>query len=347
MRILILGGTAFLSSEIARQAVASGHQVTCLARGTTREPPGGATWVRADSTEGAPAYAGLGGDWDAVVDVSRDPEQARQALEALSARTAHWTFVSSCSVYADHSTPGADEDAKLLPPLPEGTPATPESYGESKSAIEQLTLTVAGAMAFIVRPGLIAGPDDASDRYGYWPARFAGSQDPALLPDIPDQPTQVIDVRDLAAWVLTAAEGGLTGAFNAVGDVVPFGEYIDESRRQAGVLGETVVADAGWLAEHGVQYWSGPDSLPLWLPPGYEGFSTRSNAAARTHGLALRPWQETLGDTLDDERARGLGRGRKAGLTAGREQLLVEQLRAASELTEPAVKAGGNPKRSP
>ncbi|MHC6221269.1 NAD-dependent epimerase/dehydratase family protein [Arthrobacter sp. MMS24-S77] len=338
MRILILGGTAFLSSEIARQAVASGHEVTCLARGTTVQPPDGATWIRADRSEGVSAYAALGGAWDAVVDVARDPEQARHALDALAQSAAHWSFVSSCSVYADHSTLGADEDAGLLPRLPDGASATPENYGESKSAIEQLTAELAGPKAFIVRAGLIGGPGDASDRYGYWPARFAGSQEPVLLPDIPDNSTQVIDVRDLAAWMLSAAEQELTGVFNATGTVVPFGEYIDESRRAgvvgaAGVLGETAIADEEWLVEREVRYWSGPESLPLWLPPGYEGFSARSNAAALARGLALRPWQETLRDTLADERVRGLGRERKAGLTRAKEQRLVEELRELSEPT--------------
>ena len=155
MRILVLGGTAFLSAEIARQAVDAGHDVTCLARGTAAEPPPGVNWVRADRAAGAGAYAGLDGGWDAVVDVSRDPTHARAALEALSAGSGHWTFVSSCSVYARHDQPGADETAALLPPLPRGTEASPENYGESKSAIEASTVEAAGEKAHIVRAGLI------------------------------------------------------------------------------------------------------------------------------------------------------------------------------------------------
>ncbi|UVJ37966.1 NAD-dependent epimerase/dehydratase family protein [Arthrobacter sp. CJ23] len=328
MRILILGGTAFLSAETARQAVASGHEVTCLARGSSGGPPDGVAWVRADRSEGATAYAGVAGGWDAVVEVSREPRQARQALEALGPRTAHWTFVSSCSVYAGHSVPGEREDAELLPPLPVDEDSSPETYGESKSAIEQLTVELAGEKSHIVRAGLIGGPGDSSDRYGYWPARFAGAEDPVLLPDIPDHATQIIDVRDLAAWILYAAEQQVTGAFNAVGDVVPFGEYIDESRRLAGPLGETVVAGEDWLVEHGVQYWAGKDSLPLWLPSGHDGFSARPNAAARELGLALRPWQETVRDTLEDERARGLDRERKAGLRSATEQRLLAEFLA-------------------
>ena len=114
MRILVLGGTAFLSSEVARQAVAAGHHVTCLARGSAAEPPAGVRWVRADRSLGANSYTEVRGDWDAVIDVARDPVPATEAHAALANRAGHWTFVSSCSVYADHSTPGAIEDAPLL-----------------------------------------------------------------------------------------------------------------------------------------------------------------------------------------------------------------------------------------
>lgn len=326
MRILILGGTAFLSSEIARQAVSAGHAVTCLARGSVTEPPPGVHWVKADRSLGANSYAQVAADWDAVIDVARDPVPAREALDVLADRTAHWTFVSSCSVYADHAVPGAAEDADLLPPLPSGTESTPENYAESKSAIEQATLEVAGGKAHICRAGLIGGPGDGTDRYGYWPARFARDNRPVLVPDIASHATQVIDVRDLAGWILLAAAQGVTGALNAVGDPVPFGDYVDASRTAAGYSGEMLRASEDWLVEHGIDYWSGPDSLPLWLPPGYEGFCTRSNQAARSGGLATRPWQETLADTLQDERRQGLERRRKAGLAPATEARLAAEL---------------------
>ncbi|QOT20832.1 NAD-dependent epimerase/dehydratase family protein [Paenarthrobacter sp. YJN-D] len=324
MRILVLGGTAFLSAEIARQAVAAGHDVTCFARGTSSNPPDGATWLRGDRTLGAAAYAEVADSWDAVVDVSRDPVQAREALEVLGPVAEHWTFVSSCSVYANHSVPGADESAALLEPLPEGHTAGPESYGESKSAIEHLTLGLVGEKAHIVRSGLIGGPGDGTDRYGYWPARFAAYSDTVLVPDIPTAATQIIDVRDLATWILRSAEGGLTGTYNALGDVVRFGDYITESQRIAGAEESDVIRPSEhWLVEQGVDYWAGPDSLPLWLPPGHDGFQARSNRAARDAGMTLRPWQETLAATLDDERMRGLDRERKAGLGRATEQRLV------------------------
>ena len=326
MRILILGGTAFLSSEIARQAVAAGHRVTCLARGSAAEPPAGVRWVKADRSLGSDTYTEVTGDWDAVIDVARDPVPAAEALAALADRTGHWTFVSSCSVYADHSTPDATEEAALLQPLPRGTESTPENYGESKAAIEQETVRAAKGKAHLCRAGLIGGPGDGTDRYGYWPARFARDNRPAVVPDIASHITQVIDVRDLAGWILNAAAHGVTGVLNAVGDQVPFGDYLEESRRAAGYQGDVVRASEDWLTEHGIDYWSGPDSLPLWLPSGYEGFCTRSNQAARSAGLTIRPWQETLADALADERRQGLERHRKAGLAPATEARLAEEL---------------------
>lgn len=322
MRILVLGGTAFLSAEIARQAVEAGHEVTCLARGSSATPPDGVAWVRSDRAAGAAAFEEIDGRWDEVVDVSRDPLQARVALDVLGPSTAHWTFVSSCSVYADHSIPDADESAALVEPLPGGRSGTPETYGESKSAIEQMTLAAVGEKAHIVRAGLIGGPGDGTDRYGYWPARFAANTDTVLVPDIPDAATQIIDVRDLAAWILQSAEEGLTGTYNALGDVVRFEDYISESQRAAGTQ-DVMRPDEDWLVQHGVDYWAGPDSLPLWLPAGHDGFQARTNRAARERGMILRPWQETLAATLEDERARGLDRDRKAGLSRETEQRLV------------------------
>ena len=301
MRILVLGGTVFLSAEIARQAA-----------------------------QGKAAYQGAAGSggWDAVVDVSRDPAQAREALETLAGSARHWTFISSCSVYADHSVAGEAEDAQMLPPLAPGTELTMDNYGEAKSAIEHLTRELAGDKAHLCRAGLIGGPGDGSDRYGYWPARFARDNDPVLVPDIPADATQIIDVRDLAAWILTAAENGTTGALNAVGEPVPFAAYLEEARQLADADSEVVVSPADWVASHGSNYWAGPDSLPLWLPPGHEGFATRSNDAARTAGLRLRPWMDTLRDTLADERRRGLGRERKAGMSPETERRLVSEYRA-------------------
>ena len=304
--------------------------VQCLARGTVSAPPDGAAWLRADRSQGKGAYEGAAGSggWDAVVDVSRDPVQAREALEALAGTARHWTFISSCSVYADHSVAGAAEDAPVLTPLAPGTELTMDNYGEAKSAIEHWTRELSGDKAHLCRAGLIGGPGDGSDRYGYWPARFARDDDPVLVPDIPADSTQIIDVRDLAAWVVAAAETQVTGALNAVGEAVPFSAYLDACRQLTRTNAEVVAAPGEWLAANGVNYWAGPDSLPLWLPPGHEGFCARSNGAASTAGLRLRPWTQTLRETLEDERRRGLTRERKAGLGAGREQKVLAAYRA-------------------
>ncbi|GAA2138768.1 hypothetical protein GCM10009825_25310 [Arthrobacter humicola] len=238
------------------------------------------------------------------------------------------TVVSSCSVYADHSVAGTAEDAQVLPPLAPGTALTMENYGEAKTAIEQWARALAADKSHLCRAGLIGGPGDGSDRYGYWPARFARDDDPVLVPDIPADSTQIIDVRDLAAWIVAAAESNVTGALNAVGEPVLFAAYLEACRQLAGGKARTVAAPGEWLAGHGVNYWAVPDSLPLWLPPGHDGFSARSNSAARGAGLRLRPWTQTLRDTLEDERRRGLTRERKAGLRPDTERTLLAAYRA-------------------
>jgi uncharacterized protein YbjT (DUF2867 family) len=185
-------------------------------------------------------------------------------------------------VYADESRSGADERAPLLPALTEERFTDLGQYGHAKVACEQAVQRVLADRAHISRAGLIGGPGDRSDRFGYWPARFARDQHaPVLVPDVPRLPVQVIDVDDLAGWLLDAAESGVTGIFNAVGDPTPFQRVIDTCARVAGHDGEQVPVDPQFLVDHGVQYWAGPESLPLWVPAEYVGFGTRSNAAAK------------------------------------------------------------------
>ncbi|MBT1003810.1 epimerase [Paenarthrobacter sp. DKR-5] len=329
MRILILGGTVFLSAHTAREAVQRGHEVTCLARGVSGRVPEGATLVAADRSDGTRAYDGLDGDWDAVVDVSWQPGHVREALKVLAPRARHWTYVSSCSVYADHAVPGLGEEAVLLPHH-SGAEAGPGDYGEAKVACEQLSVEAVGSRLHISRPGLIGGPGDGSDRFGYWPARFARSSEPAVVPDTPETLVQVIDVRDLAAWLIDAAEEGVTGPFNAVGRPTELRTVLGAAMEASGFEGTAVPAPADWLQAQGVRPWAGEESLPLWLPSGYEGFGSRSAAAALEQGLTLRPLEETVEAALAYERELGLDRPRKAGLSAARERELVSLLRAAT-----------------
>ena len=327
MRILVLGGTAWLGGAVAQAALDRGHAVTALARGESGAVPPGTELVRAD--RGRPdAYAGVAeSDWDGVVDVSRQPGHVRSALAALGQRAGHWAFVSSCSVYAAHDTPGADESAAVLPALV-GDEATPETYGEGKVACEEAVLSAVGTdRALVARAGLIAGPGDPTDRTGYWPLRFAhpSTDDGAVLvPDSRGIGTQAVDVRDLAAWLVTSAERGTAGVMNACGPVVPLEEHLATARRVAGHDGPVVAASPAWLAAQGVQEWAGERSLPLWInTPGWEGFGARDTSRARASGLSTRPLAETLVDTLAWEMQSGPGRPRRAGLSPADERTLL------------------------
>ncbi|NYE94534.1 nucleoside-diphosphate-sugar epimerase [Psychromicrobium silvestre] len=329
MRILILGGTMFLSRTLAKLAVKRGHRVTALARGTHPTPAGVALYT-ANRDDGEAAYQELLQDptahWDAAIDVSRVPTQVSAAIAALQDRVSHWTFVSTVSVYADHAVPGGDESKELLPEWVEGQDLL-EHYGEAKVACETILRSALAGEVLIARPGLICGPGDPSDRYGYWPARFARDNEPVLVPDLPGALTQVIDSRDLASWLLDSLESGLTGIFDAVGPKVPFQTLLGAAVELTGHRGEIALAAPDWLLDQGVNYWAGPDSLPLWLPTDAQGMMQRDGAAARQAGLRLRPFDETLEAVLADERSRGLDRERRAGLSAGRETALIEALK--------------------
>lgn len=329
--VLVLGGTAWLGGELARAAAARGARVTCLARGESGTPPDGVRWVTADRRDPA-AYGEVSRErWDEVVDVSWQPGLVRSALRALAGRAAHWTYVSSASAYARDDEPGADESAATHEPLA-GDEASPDTYGPAKVACELACADAVGDRLLVARVGLIGGPGDRSDRFGYWPARFALAAEradgPVLVPDAAAQSSQTIDVRDLAGWLVERGERRTAGTFNVVGERTPLGDVLALARKAAGYTGEVVTADQDRLHEQGVGFWMGPESLPLWLyGDGYAGFAARSDAAAVAAGLVRRPLSETVADTLAWERELGLDRARRAGLSHDRELALIDALR--------------------
>ena len=318
MRILLLGGTAFLSHATATEAVRRGHEVTCLARGTAPAPEG-VRFARGDRDEADGLAPVREQRWDAVIDVSRQPGQVRRAVAELD--TPHWVFVSTANVYAPPeegatSRPPTEADP-LLEPLEADSMSSMEEYGPAKVACEQAVVSETGrrgGTATLVRAGLIAGPGDGSGRVGYWPWRFAHPTGPdVLVPDDPDFPVAFVDVRDLAAWLVDAAEQRLDGAFNATGPVVPLTQVLGAAREVAGAQVTARPVPPARLAELGVHPWMGPQSMPLWIDdPALRSFAALDTTRARGAGLQTRPVVDTLRDTLAWEETRQTPRG--AGL---------------------------------
>ena len=204
-------------------------------------------------------------------------------------------------------------------------------YGEAKVAGERLVVDALGPdRSLLARVGLIGGPGDVFDRTGYWPSRFAApaaTDGSVLVPDEADLPVSVIDVRDLAAWLLDAGGRGVAGAYDVVGPRLGLAEHLTTARRVAAHTAPLRPASSAWLLERGVEPWMGPCSLPLWLPdPGWRGFNARDGGRARAAGLVTRPLDETLADTLTWERGRAADRERRSGLTVEEERRLLAEL---------------------
>lgn len=328
MRLLVLGGTQFLSRAVAADAVQRGHEVVCASRGQSGSLPPGAVHVRWDRDEDAPAELGDGGPYDAVVDVARQPSHVRRALAALAdaPRTdPHWVFVSTISVYADDADPAGPGAGRLKDPIDEDVDLAddPEAYGGLKVACERLVLDAATS-AVVVRPGLIVGPGDPSGRFAHW-ARRAGDTGELVGPGDPASLVQIIDVRDLAAWIVTLAERRTTGTFDAVGPAMSFADLVAQVAPDATV---TWLPDA-FLEAEGVEPWTGPDSIPVWLPrPAYDGMLAHDAQPALDAGLVVRPVAETARDThdwLESDPAARIG-----GITREREADLLRHWRETS-----------------
>ncbi len=325
MKMLVLGGTAFLSHTVAAEGVRRGHDVVCAARGTSGRVPDGATLVKVDRDRPDGLAALAGREFDAVVDVATmSYPWVRDALDAFAAGAGHWTFVSSINVYADAVTTGQDENAALHEPVDSGADKQeriehPHLYGSIKVASENAVRAAMGERALVVRSGLIVGPGDLSDRFGYWVNRISrGGR--VVVPDTLEQPTQYVDVRDMAAWFVDAGEQGIGGTYNGIGPTRTFGELLAHIVKVVGPPDtELVPLPVEELEAAGVQVWRGPKSLPLWVPPEDYGFMAHDHRRAAGAGLRHRPFEEVVIDVLDHERELGPDREREAGLTPAEE----------------------------
>src|SRR3569833_977568 len=296
MRLLILGGSQFLGRAIATHACANGHDVTCAARGLAGPIAPGArfAFVDRDAADGLSPLAAE--TFDAVVDVSRHPGQVRRAVAALQARAGHWSFVSTVSVYSGNRTPGPHAATAPLrePSAPVVELSTVATYGEAKRACEQAV----GNNAFICRAGLLVGPEDPTGRFSYWPDRLARGGE-VLAPGAPDDAVQFVGVRDLARWIVLAAETGLTGIYDGIGPTLTRGEMLAGCVAALESSCSFTWNDRAFLEAQDVRRWAGPRSLPLWLQlPDYAGFATSDTSPARDAGLTVRPLAESARDSL-------------------------------------------------
>jgi 2'-hydroxyisoflavone reductase len=318
MKILVFGGTVFLSRAIAEDALRRGHDVTCASRGASGAPPAGAHHLVIDRDQELPGdftTPAAEPTYDAVIDVARKPSHVRAAVAAYP--EAHWVFVSTISVYADGggTLSPIDDDVEVT--------SSPEAYGAMKVACEQLVRSHTQSPT-IIRPGLIAGPGDPSGRFSYWPARLSDptvNARPVLAPGDPEDPAQLIDVRDLAAWVVLCAEDRQGGTFDGTAPSLTWREFLAETSRGIGVDPPLTWVDQEFLLARDVQPWAGPDALPMWLPqPEHAAMATIDVSNSLAAGLTIRPLADTARDTLAWLRATptavttGISRDREAAL---------------------------------
>jgi 2'-hydroxyisoflavone reductase len=318
MRILVLGGTQFLGRHVVDAALDNGHDITLFNRGQTRpELFPEVEKLRGDRDGDLAALTRR--DFDAVVDTSGYvPRIVEETIAALG-DVGHYTFVSSISVYEDLSTPPTESSP--LGRLKEPTEEWREAYGELKVLCENVVRERFPG-AFVPRPGLIVGPWDPTGRFTYWPARLAdGGRVLAPLPR--DADAQVIDVRDLARWIVRAAEEHLAGTYNAVGRPMTRETLIETCRRVAGTDAEIVWVDPDFLHEHSVEEWM---ELPLWLYESrYRAMLSVEPTAALAAGLEPRPLEETVRDTLAWVRSGEAPDDPPAGLDGGKEQAVLDE----------------------
>lgn len=305
MKILFLGGTGFLGPHTVRAALARGHEMTLFNRGKTNPE----LFPEVEKLVGD-RYSDLeslkGRKWDAVIDTfAYVPHVVDASAGLLKDAVKQYVLISSISVYPDYKVIGMDETAAVATISDEEIAKAKthrdingENYGALKALCEQAAERIMPGRATNIRPGLIVGPDDPSDRFTYWPVRVARGGE-VLAPGSEKDFVQFIDVRDLGAWIITCVENGVFGVFNA--DSPPakntMGSLLGACKQVSKSDAKFTWADAEFLAEHEVEPWS---HMPVWAPPtGDEvGFGQVSVARAMKAGLKHRDVNETIADTL-------------------------------------------------
>jgi len=299
MRLLVLGGTEFVGRAVVEAALGRGWEVTVFNRGR-QSPPAGVRALRGDrlAPDGLAALAGADGAWDAVVDTwSAAPRAVHESARLLRGRAGRYVYVSSRSVYAWPSQPGHDEGA----PLVEG--AEPDAgltdYARDKRGGEIAAVDAFGADdSVLVRAGLILGPYENVGRLPWWLGRIARGG-AVLAPGPRELPVQYVDVRDLAEWVLGAAERGLSGPYNLVGPSghATMGALLEACVEVTGSSAELRWTEPELILEAGIEPWT---QLPVWTPPGtdmHDSVHAGNVSRALATGLVCRPVEETVAGT--------------------------------------------------
>ncbi len=338
MNVLLVGGTRFVGRHITAALLARGHAVTHFNRGRTQSGYGGVASVHGDRARDLERLQDR--QWDAVVDTcGYTPAVVEISARYFANRAARYVFISTISVYDETKTDGPDEQAPLrtLPAGADMQTFTAETYGALKALCERVVEQTFAQRALVLRPGLIAGRDDPTDRFTYWPLRIAAGGD-VLAPVSPEQPLQYIDARDLAQFAAATIEAQANGTYNCVtpADSHRFGELLDACGAQDTSAANVIWADAPFLQRHGVEPWS---DLPLWVPEGTPDsalVNVRSERA-RAAGLQSRSLNETAGDVLSWARESGRRWGSlSAGLQPAREAQLLAAYRAEAKSPSPA-----------
>ena len=321
MKLLVIGGTHFVGRAFVEAAVGRGHDVTVFHRGSS-EPTGfpDVAHVHGDRHDDLDLLRGK--SWDAALDTCAFvPRSVHIAADVLDDGVAHYTFVSTLSVHPDDLPVGAGEDAAThAPPFPDTEELTLETYGPLKAACEQAAVDRFASRCLIIRPGYIVGPHDPSDRFTYYVRRAADGGE-MLAPGPPDAPLQVLDVRDLADFMVSRIEQGSVGVYGTVGPAEPITmrDLLETVREVAGADTSFVWVDQEFLHARGGEV---EDWFPLWEPH-LPGLHTYDGGKAKTDGLRHRPLADTVADTLAWDRDRGRPAFRRR-LTPQAERELLE-----------------------